>query len=111
MSHLARDLRQLTAKIDQQADGVGDQLSATLTETQQAVSTMQRAAGQLDELVGELRQPLGDFAATGLYDFTQLVGETRQLIAALTRITKEFERDPTGFLIGSSRGGYKADTE
>ena len=70
---------------------------------------MQRAAGELEALVGELRQPLGDFAATGLYEFTQLVGETRQLIAALTRITKEFERDPAGFLIGSSRRGFEAE--
>jgi phospholipid/cholesterol/gamma-HCH transport system substrate-binding protein len=106
---LARDLRQLTAKIDQQTDGVGDQLSATLTETRQAASTLERATGQLDELVGELHQPLGDFAATGLYDFTQLVGETRQLIAALTRITKEFERDPAGFLLGSSQRGFEAE--
>jgi phospholipid/cholesterol/gamma-HCH transport system substrate-binding protein len=106
---LARDLRQLTAKIDQQTNGVGDELSATLVETRQAASTLQRAAGQLDELVGELRQPLGDFAATGLYDFTQLVGETRQLIAALTRITKEFERDPAGFIIGGNRSGFEAE--
>lgn len=109
LGELARDLRQLTARIGQQTDGVGDQLSATLVETRQAASTLQRAAGQLDELVGELRQPLGDFAATGLYDFTQLVGETRQLIAALTRITKEFERDPAGFIIGGSRSGFEAE--
>jgi phospholipid/cholesterol/gamma-HCH transport system substrate-binding protein len=109
LGELARDLRQLTAKIDQQTDGVGDQLSATLVETRQAASTLQHAAGQVDELVGELRQPLGDFAATGLYDFTQLVGETRQLIAALTRITKEFERDPAGFIIGGSRSGFEAE--
>jgi hypothetical protein len=39
-----------------------------------------------------------------LYELTQLVGETRQLIAAPSRITKEFERDPAGLLIGSRRG-------
>jgi phospholipid/cholesterol/gamma-HCH transport system substrate-binding protein len=109
VGELARDLRQLTAKIDQQTDGVGDQLSATLVETRQAAGTFQRAAGQLDKLIGELDQPLGDFAATGLYDFTQLVGETRQLIAALTRITKEFERDPAGFIIGGNRSGFEAE--
>jgi phospholipid/cholesterol/gamma-HCH transport system substrate-binding protein len=109
LGELARDLRQLTAKVDQQTDGVGDELSATLVATRQAAGTLQRAAGELDELVGELRQPLGDFAATGLYDFTQLVGETRQLIAALTRITKEFERDPAGFIIGGNRSGFKAE--
>ena len=65
------------------------------------------AAGQLNGMVGELRQPLDDFASSGLYDFTQLIGETRMLIAALTRISKEFERDPASFLLGSSQKGYQ----
>jgi phospholipid/cholesterol/gamma-HCH transport system substrate-binding protein len=108
---LAADLRELTAKVDGQFDGIGEEVGATLSETRQAASTLGRAAGELEVLVGELRQPLGDFSATGLYEFTQLVGETRQLIAALTRITKEFERDPAGFLIGSSRGGFEAESK
>ena len=53
-------------------------------------------------MLGELEEPVDDFAATGLYEFTQLIGETRLLVAALSRITKEFERDPAGFLIGRS---------
>jgi phospholipid/cholesterol/gamma-HCH transport system substrate-binding protein len=105
---LASELRALTARVDERFGGVEDEVSATLNETRQAASTLQRAAGELEVLVGELRQPLGDFAATGLYEFTQLIGETRQLIAALTRITKEFERDPTGFLLGSSQRGFEA---
>jgi phospholipid/cholesterol/gamma-HCH transport system substrate-binding protein len=106
---LASELRALTARVDQQVEGMGEEVGATLSETRQAASTLQRAAGELEVLVGELRQPLGDFAATGLYEFTQLVGETRQLIAALTRITKEFERDPAGFLLGSSQRGFEAE--
>ena len=65
-----------------------------------AASSLAGAAGRLDHLLGQLDQPVDDFAATGLYEFTQLIGETRQLVAALGRITKEFERDPAGFLIG-----------
>jgi phospholipid/cholesterol/gamma-HCH transport system substrate-binding protein len=106
---LASELRALSAKVDQEFGGIGDQVSTTLGNTRQAASTLQRAAGELELLVGELRLPLNDFAATGLYEFTQLVGETRQLIAALTRITTEFERDPTGFLLGSSRRGFRAE--
>jgi phospholipid/cholesterol/gamma-HCH transport system substrate-binding protein len=98
---LTADLRDLTAKLDQRFAGVGDDLVATLTE-------LQGAAGQLDGLVGDLRQPLDDFASTGLYEFTQLVGETRLLVAALTRITKEFERDPAGFLLGRTTRGFEA---
>jgi len=106
---LATDLRQLSAKVDAQIDGTGKELSATLADTRQAANTLGRASGSLEEVVGELRQPLGDFAATGMYEFTQLVGETRQLIAALTRITKEFERDPAGFFIGGGQRGFEAE--
>jgi len=106
---LARDLRALSAKVDAQFDGVGDEVSATLSETRQAAGTLQRAAGELEALVGGLRQPLGDFAGTGLYEFSQLMVETRQLIAALNRITKEFERDPAGFLLGSTQRGFEAE--
>jgi phospholipid/cholesterol/gamma-HCH transport system substrate-binding protein len=109
VSSLTVELRALTAKLDGQVDGVSGDLVDTLAELQTAATALGRAAGQLDGLVGELRQPLDDFAGTGLYEFTQLIGETRLLVAALTRITKEFERDPAGFLIGRSRGGFQAE--
>ncbi|HZA66915.1 MAG TPA: MlaD family protein [Geminicoccaceae bacterium] len=108
---LASDLRRLTAKVDAQLDDMGQEVDTTLSEAREAASSLKRTAGALEVLVGDIRQPLSDFGATGLYEFTQLVGETRQLIAALTRITKEFERDPAGFLIGSSRGGFEAESK
>jgi phospholipid/cholesterol/gamma-HCH transport system substrate-binding protein len=106
---LAADLRQLTGRLDQQVEGVGGDLVATLTELRGAASSLAGAAGQLEGLLGQLEQPVDDFAATGLYEFTQLIGETRVLVAALNRITKEFERDPAGFLIGRSSRGYQAE--
>jgi phospholipid/cholesterol/gamma-HCH transport system substrate-binding protein len=98
--HLAAGLRQLTGRLDRQVEGVSGDLVATL-------AGVRGAAGQLEQRLGQLEQPVDDFAATGLYEFTQLVGETRLLVAALTRITKEFERDPAGFLIGRSSRGFR----
>ena len=109
LKHLATDLRQLTGRLDQQVEGVSGDLVNTLTELRGAASSLAGAAGQLDRMLGELEQPVDDFAATGLYEFTQLIGETRLLVAALSRITKEFERDPAGFLIGRSSRGYQAE--
>ncbi|HEX6113360.1 MAG TPA: MlaD family protein [Geminicoccaceae bacterium] len=106
---LATDLRQLTGRLDQQVEGVSTDLGDTLSELRGAASSLAGAAGQLEQMLGELEQPIDDFAATGLYEFTQLVGETRLLVAALSRITKEFERDPAGFLIGRSSRGYRAE--
>ncbi|MEM7025463.1 MAG: MlaD family protein [Pseudomonadota bacterium] len=106
---LAAELRVLVAKIDEDFEGTGQEVGTTLAETRQAANTLQQAASQLAALVDTMQQPVGDFTATGLYELTQLVGETRQLIAALTRITKEFERDPAGFLIGGSQRGFEAE--
>jgi phospholipid/cholesterol/gamma-HCH transport system substrate-binding protein len=108
LRELVGDLRQLTTHVDQQVDTVSGDVTATLGQLRHAASTLGGAADQLDGLVGDLHQPLDDFASTGLYDFTQLIGETRQLIAALSRITKEFERDPAGFLIGRGNRGFEA---
>jgi phospholipid/cholesterol/gamma-HCH transport system substrate-binding protein len=106
---LAPDLRQVTGRLDQQVEGVSGDLAGTLTELRGAASSLAGAAGQLQQVLGQLEQPVDDFAATGLYEFTQLIGETRLLVAALSRITKEFERDPAGFLIGRSSRGYQAE--
>jgi phospholipid/cholesterol/gamma-HCH transport system substrate-binding protein len=106
---LATDLRQATARLDSQVEGVSGDLVGTLTELRGAASSLAGAAGQLQRVMGQLEQPVDDFASTGLYEFTQLIGETRILVAALSRITKEFERDPAGFLIGRSSRGYQAE--
>jgi phospholipid/cholesterol/gamma-HCH transport system substrate-binding protein len=107
--NLASDLRRLTGRVEQQVEGVSGDLVATLAELQGAAASLTGAAGQLEQILGQLEQPVDDFAATGLYEFTQLIGETRLLVAALSRITKEFERDPAGFLIGRSIRGYEPE--
>jgi phospholipid/cholesterol/gamma-HCH transport system substrate-binding protein len=109
IKNLASELRLLTGRVDQQVDGVSGNLVDTLTELQGAAASLTGAAGQLEQILGQLEQPVEDFTATGLYEFTQLIGETRLLVAALSRITKEFERDPAGFLIGRSVRGYEPE--
>lgn len=106
---LGTDLRNVSSKLDKRLDGVGGDLVNTLAELSTAASNLGGAARQLDGMVQDLREPLSDFSGTGLYELTNLVGESRALVAALTRITKEVERDPAGFLIGGSRRGFKAE--
>jgi phospholipid/cholesterol/gamma-HCH transport system substrate-binding protein len=107
LTTLVGDLRKLTGHVDQRVDALSGELTATLEEVRVAAARLGGAADRFDSLVGTLDQPLDDFANTGLYDFSQLAGETRQLIAALSRITKEFERDPAGFLIGRGNKGFE----
>lgn len=109
LTQLASELRRLTGQLDGGMGTVGEDVVATLTELRNAASGLGAAASELDILIKGMEQPLNDFADTGLYDFSQLVGETRVLVAALNRITTEFERDPAGFLIGSGTGGFRAE--
>jgi phospholipid/cholesterol/gamma-HCH transport system substrate-binding protein len=109
LRQLTGETRQLIAALDQRLEGTGEELTGTLAELRGAASALGGAASQLEGLIGGVHEPLDDFAGTGLYEFTQLVGETRLLIAALTRISKEVERDPAGFLIGSGQKGFRPE--
>ena len=109
IKELSADFREVSSKLDERLDGVGGDLVNTLTELSGAARDLGGAARQLDGMVDDLREPLSDFSGTGLYELTNLVGESRALVAALTRITKEVERDPTGFLIGGSKRGFEAE--
>ncbi len=101
---LAKNMRDVTNRLDQRTTGLGEDLVGTLNDLRGAATSLSGAARQLDGMVGDLRDPLRDFGDTGLYEFTNLVGESRDLVATLNRITKEIERDPAGFLIGGQKG-------
>jgi phospholipid/cholesterol/gamma-HCH transport system substrate-binding protein len=109
LRQLTGETRQLIATLDQRLEGAAEGLTGTLAELRGAASTFGSASSELQGVIGEVRQPLNDFAGTGLYEFTQLVGETRLLIATLTRITTEFERDPAGFLTGGGQRGFQPE--
>ncbi len=83
--------------------------SAGLAGLGEVSRRMAIVARQLDGLIGDLREPMRDFSQVGLYEFNALMGETRHLVAAATRISREFERDPAGFLLGGSFTGFRAD--
>lgn len=104
---LSTELEGLTQTAEAQFGNMGGDLSQTLNELRTSSQKLGAAAGELNGLIGDIRQPLDDFAGSGLYEFTQLIGETRVLIAALSRITTEFERDPAGFFLGSSSKGFE----
>lgn len=65
------------------------------------------ASGHLDALIQENRPGLKDFSQGGLNDLHALISDARVLVAGLTRVVAEIERDPTRFLFGEKREGYK----
>ena len=66
-------------------------------------------ADELDATVAENREPLRDFSNSGLYELTQLMNELRALVASMTRISGQIERDPARFFLGDRREGFQAE--
>ncbi|MCB1970530.1 MAG: MCE family protein [Geminicoccaceae bacterium] len=96
----------LATTLNAQTESIGTDASGALAEFNEAAKAMKNLAWRLDRTVEGIQRPLDDFGQSGLYDFSEMVREMRQLVASLTRITKEFERDPAGFLIGGSQRGF-----
>jgi len=99
----------IAATVEADADALVSDAAASLARLNAAAGELDRATTQMSGLLGDVRQPLRDFSQSGLYEFTALIGETRQLVATASRITKEIERDPAGFLLGGSFKGFEAD--
>ncbi len=66
------------------------------------------ASTQLEAMIAENREPIRDFANTGLYELTNLLTEARDLIVVLNRVTTEVQRDPARFIFGDQQQGYEA---
>lgn len=84
--------------------GSANAIIVDLTTTAKALNT---AVGHLDGLIQENRPGLKDFSQGGLNDLRALITDARTLIAGLMRVVAEIERDPTRFLFGEKREGYK----
>lgn len=88
-------------------DGIGKSLSTTITDADRFVKNLGDTNRQLQLTLQDVRPGLRNFSGNTLGDVGTLVGETRQLISGLNRLTAEIERDPTRILFGDRREGYK----
>ena len=61
-----------------------------------------------EKMIGENREPLREFSGRGLNELTQFIAESRLLVADLTRLTVQIERDPARFFFGDSQKGFEA---
>ena len=99
----------IAATVEADADRLVTNAAGSLERLDAAAGELDRAATQMSGLLRDVREPMRDFSQSGLYEFTALVGETRQLVATASRISKEIERDPAGFLLGGSFKGFEAE--
>jgi phospholipid/cholesterol/gamma-HCH transport system substrate-binding protein len=87
--------------------GISDKVSSTLDEFDQSAKALNQISAHLDGILQENRGALHDFSQRGLGDAEKLIVDTRTLVAELTRITEQIERDPARFLFGDRREGYQ----
>jgi phospholipid/cholesterol/gamma-HCH transport system substrate-binding protein len=94
------DLRQMVGE-------KGD-MRLALKDIDEAARKLDQFEGHLDALVQENRPPLREFTGRGLNELSQLLVDARGLVAGLTRLVDDIERDPSRFLFGSNRReGYQ----
>lgn len=93
--------------IDREMEGVGTDARGAIKTVTEAAGHVGRAADQLALFLEENREPVESFTASGLYELTQLLSDTRILIGALTRISAQIEQDPARFLFGRTQPGVE----
>jgi len=81
--------------------------NAIISDLTTTAKALNAAGGHLDALIQENRPGLRDFTQGGLSDLRALISDARVLVAVLMRVVAEIERDPTRFLFGEKREGYK----
>ncbi len=120
-ANLNKDAAQLATRfdttlvsIDGMANGitraVADSASdarALIGDLRNTAQSLRKTSDEVHAVIAENREPLSDFTATGLTEFTGLLIEMRDLVIALNRVTTELQRDPARFLFGDRQQGYE----
>jgi phospholipid/cholesterol/gamma-HCH transport system substrate-binding protein len=127
-------LNATTAEIDSHAEDLGktltnlrtstETLNRTLLSADRAINTADRSLQSIDHAADSIQtasdtanvtvQKVGHLAddadkvvnGQGITQFTLLMAQTRALVASITRLSNDLEREPTKLLFGDQRQGY-----
>ncbi len=105
---LAKDLRTDAAPLVGKASTAFANMQDAMAQFGETSKSFAAVADQLEATVKENREPLRDFSSTGLNELTLFLNEARQLVASMTRISSQIERDPARFFLGDRREGFQA---
>lgn len=87
-------------------DGVTARLDRTLEDVGALTRKLSDSAGELDAAMRQSTPGFREFGQRGLPDLVHLIEDVRGLVARMTHVTAELERDPSRFLFGDRRQGY-----
>ena len=112
--HLTTRVDTTLVSIDSMANGIARSVEdsagdarALIGDLRGTAQSLRKTSEEVHAMVAENREPLSDFTATGLTEFTGLLIEMRDLVVALNRVTTELQRDPARFFFGDRQQGYE----
>lgn len=108
VDQLARQLNRDTKPVISGAGLAFKNLEGTLLDTRKMIRTFEKLSREMEKLVAENRLPIRDFTSGGMYELSQFIAEARVLVAALTRLMAQVERDPARFFFGDTQKGFEA---
>lgn len=68
-------------------------------------NSFNQTSKELSAMIADNREPLKQFSATTLYEASELVTELRRLVASMTRISHQLEKDPARFFLNDRSTG------
>jgi phospholipid/cholesterol/gamma-HCH transport system substrate-binding protein len=106
---MAATLRKDVSTLTDSADATLSVMRGTLTGVDALVEEARTTSSTVNKILENAREPLTDFSSDGLYEFSALIADMRQLVGNLTRLTTQIESDPARFFFGNRREGFEAD--
>jgi phospholipid/cholesterol/gamma-HCH transport system substrate-binding protein len=67
--------------------------------------SLNKTSQLLSALIDDNREPVKQFSSTTLYEASELVSELRRLVASMTRISHQLEKDPARFFLNDRSTG------
>ncbi|MEQ8354987.1 MAG: MlaD family protein [Kiloniellaceae bacterium] len=98
----------MASSIDREVTLTSKDARGLITSLKVTAENLSGATNELEAMIAENREPIRDFANSGLYELTNLLTEARDLIVVLNRVTTEVQRDPARFIFGDQQQGYEA---
>jgi phospholipid/cholesterol/gamma-HCH transport system substrate-binding protein len=104
---LTTDFRAALERLDGAVAQVSEDIPEISASLRAAAASAEEAFAGLGGMITASGEPVRDFTTRALPQFTQLARETRTLIGNLDRLTRQIERNPTRFFLGSQTPEFR----
>ncbi|HEX6118128.1 MAG TPA: MlaD family protein [Dongiaceae bacterium] len=105
LNNAAKEFSALAVELRGAVGGVRGDADEAARSFVKAADNFSKTSKQLSSVIEDNRVPLKQFSSTTLYEAGELVSELRRLVASMTRISHQFEKDPARFLLNDRSKG------